>query len=124
MTDKTAPRTVLVADTDDGIRSLVRLTLGDESYEVLEAADAESALRTVATEMPDVLLVDVDLPGADGIAITRSLKSQPETDEIKVVLLFDKTDPVDEDAGREKGVDEFLAKPFTAFTLLKKLDEV
>jgi DNA-binding response OmpR family regulator len=114
-------RTVLVADADEGIRTLVRLTLDGESYRVVEAVDTESALRSIAASLPDLIVLDAGLPGPGGIAITRSLKAQPETREAHVVLLFDKSDPVDQGEGREVGVDEFLAKPFNAFALLKKV---
>lgn len=114
-------RTVLVADADDGIRTLVRLTLDGDSYRVVEATDTQSALRSVAGSLPDLIVLDADLPGAGGLAITKSLKAQPETRGARIVLLFDKADPVDQERGRELGVDEFLAKPFNAFALLKKV---
>lgn len=114
-------RTVLVADADDGTRTLVRLTLDGESYRVVEAADTEAALRSIAAALPDLIIIDAGLPGAGGIAVTRSLKAQPETRSAQIVLLFDKAEPVDQDEGRDVGVDEFLAKPFNAFALLKKV---
>lgn len=117
-------RTVLVADADEGTRSLVGLTLGGESYRVIEAHDAESALRAIALHKPDLLLLDTGLPGAGGLRICRSVKSQPETEHALVILLFDKAASVDEDEGSEAGVDEFVAKPFTSFGLLKKVDEL
>lgn len=113
--------TVLVADADEGIRTLVRLTLDGESYRVVEAVDTESALRSIAGALPDLILLDAALPGAGGMAVTRSLKAQPETRDANIVLLFEKSAPVDQDEGRELGVDEFLAKPFNAFALLKKV---
>lgn len=114
-------RTVLVADADEGIRTLVRLTLDGDSYRVVEATDTESALLSIAGALPDLIVLDAGLPGAGGLAITRSLKAQPETRDAQIVLLFDKAEPVDQDQGRDVGVDEFLAKPFNAFALLKKV---
>jgi CheY-like chemotaxis protein len=114
-------RTVLVADADEGTRSLVRLTLDGESYRVLEAADTDSALRSIAGSRPELIVLDAALPGAGGVAVTRSLKAQPETRDALVVLLFDKAAPVDQEVGRAAGVDDFLAKPFNAFALLKKV---
>lgn len=117
-------RTILVAADDEGIRSLVRLTLDGDTYDVVEAKDTESALRSIAASLPTLIILDNGLPGAGGLAITKSLKAQPETRDARVVLMFDKSDPVDQDAGRELGVDEFIAKPFNAFALLKKVDGV
>lgn len=113
---------VLVADADEGTRSLVKLTLDGESYDVVEAEATEAAIHAIAAARPRLILLDADLPGPGGIALTRSLKSQPETNAALVVLLHDKTSPVDEDAARDAGVDELLAKPFNAFALLKKVD--
>ena len=123
-TQPSATRTVLVADADEGVRSLVRLTLSGESYHVVEAAGTEEALRAVARHLPDLVVVDVDLPGPGGLAVTRSLKAQPETADAQVVLLYDRTRPVDHDDARDAGVGDELAKPFTAFALLKKVEEV
>lgn len=117
-------RTVLVADADEGIRSLVRLTLDGESYRVVEATDTETALHGIAAARPDLIVLDAALPGAGGVAITRSLKAQPETRDAQVVLMFDKSDPADQELGREVGVDGFIAKPFNAFALLKKVSSL
>jgi len=117
-------RTVLVADADEGTRSLVGLTLGTESYRIVQADDTESTLGAIAAHKPDLLLVDVGLPGAGGLRISKSVKAQPETSHAKVILLFAKSQPVDEDAGADSGVDQYVAKPFTSFGLLKKVNEV
>lgn len=111
---------VLVADADDAIRSLVRLTLGEDSYRTLEASDTAGATEALAADRPDVLVVDVDLPGGGGLDLTRTLRSGPDGDDVRVLLMFDRGDPVDEDAARELGIDAFLAKPFNAFALLRK----
>ena len=117
-------RRIVVADEDEGTRSLVKLTLGEDSFEVIEAADATVAVRAVAQHRPDLLVVAASLPGAEGPALARSIKAQPETAHAAILMLFDKAEPVDQDAGREAGVDEFLAKPFNAFALLKKVNSL
>lgn len=119
-----APRRVVVADGDDGIRALVRLTLGGESFDVADATDAETAVRAIAQHRPDLIVVAADLSGASGIDLVRSLKAQPETRHATVLLLFDKAAPVDQQDGRAAGVDGFLSKPFNAFALLKKVDDL
>lgn len=117
-----APRTVLIADGDAGIRSLVKLTLDGDSYDVVEAADGESALVQVARHRPDLVLVDASLPGASGAAVCRSLKAQPETREARVVLLHSRDAPADGDGTETVGADGYLAKPFTSFALLRKVE--
>lgn len=112
---------VLVADADQGTRAQVRVTLGSGSYDVVEAAETAAAIEHIAAVLPDLVLLDVALPGAGGLRLTRSLKAQPETRDAVVVLLFDKTAPVDRAAGRAAGVDGFLAKPFSSLSLLQKV---
>lgn len=114
-------KTVLVAVHDEPIRDLIHLTLGDRAWRVVEAADDETTMRMVASTLPDLLLVDADLPESGGIRIANSVKAQPETSKAAVVLLHDKIEPVDHAAARAAGVDAFLAKPFTAFALLNKV---
>lgn len=117
-----APRTVLIADGDPGIRSLVKLTLDGDSYDVVEAADGESALIQVARHRPHLVLVDSLLPGASGTAVCRSLKAQPETRGVVVVVLHSRDESAGGDRGEEVGVDGYLAKPFTSFALLGKVE--
>ena len=114
-------KTVLVAIHDEPIRDLIHLTLGDRAWRVVESADDESTMRMIASTLPDVLLIDADLPESGGIRFANSVKAQPETAGARIVLLHDKIEPVDHDAARAAGVDDFLAKPFTAFALLKKV---
>jgi two-component system cell cycle response regulator len=115
---------VLIADADEGTRATVRLTLSGDSYEVVEAADTGEALLVIARDRPEVLILDANLPTAGGLKICRSVKAQEETRHARVVLLTDKADPVDGEVAEEAGVDEFLAKPFTAMSLLKKITEL
>ncbi len=122
--EPTSARTILVADADEDVRSLVRLTLTGESYRVVEAAATDEAILAVARHRPDLVVIDMDLPGHGGLAVAKSIKAQPETAGAQVVLLFDRTRPVDRDHARDLGVDDELAKPFTAFALLKKVEQL
>lgn len=116
------PRRILVADADEGTRTQVRLTLAGELYDVVEAGDTEAAIRHIAALLPDLVLLDLGLPGAGGLRLTRSLKAQPETRPAVVVLLYDRADGIDDQATAQAGVDALLAKPFTSLGLLAKVD--
>lgn len=118
----TSRRRILVADGDEAIREQARLTLAGSAYDVVEAAETEGAIQHIATLLPDLVLVDLALPEAGGLRLTRSLKAQPETREAIVVLLHDRAEPLDEDDVWGAGVDELLAKPFTSLGLLAKVD--
>lgn len=117
-------RTVLVADADPDVRALARLTLDGEAYRVVEAADTETALRTVAAERPEVIVLADDLPGAGGVAITRSVKAQPETRDARVVLVVDRGRPVDRAAADAAGVAAVVGRPVTALGLFRAVDEL
>lgn len=124
MADGGDVRRVLVADPDEGTRTLVRLTLSGGSYEVVETADTDETLRQIAAIRPELVLLDAGLPEVGGMKICRSVKAQPETGHARVILLFAKTQPVDRDEGDAAGVDDYLAKPFQSLGLLKKVDEL
>lgn len=115
-------RTVLIADADEGTREMVRLTLDGDAYHVIEAEDTDLALRSIARVRPELIIIDASLPGPGGLKVAKSLKSQPETRDTLVLLLVDKAQPSGDDADLDTGVDERLAKPFNAFSLLKKVN--
>lgn len=116
------PRRILVADADAGTRTQARLTLAGELYDVVEAPDTDTAIRHIAALLPDLVLLDLGLPGAGGLRLTRSLKAQPETRPAVVVLLYDRAEGIDDEDATSAGVDALLAKPFTSLGLLAKID--
>ncbi len=117
------PKRILVADADESIRSMISLTLDGDSYDVIEASDTTEALTAIASHLPDVLILDAELPGAGGLKICKSLRAQPETQHANVLLMFEKSNPIDQAAGEDAGVDKYLAKPFNSMSLLKKVGE-
>ncbi len=122
MEDATAmPATtpVLVASGDAGTRAQVLLTLGDERFTVHEAEDTDQALQVIASDLPPLIVLDAELAGAGALAVARSLRRQPETAGLRILLLSRRDAPVASDA---VGVDATLALPFTAFALLRKVD--
>lgn len=115
-------RTVLVAVPDEGLRRLARLTLAGGTYRVVEAADGESALMEIARHLPDVVVVDRDLPGPDALAICYSLKAQPETRRIAVILMHERSAPVDAQRAEQAGVAAQVGRPFTPYALLRHVE--
>jgi DNA-binding response OmpR family regulator len=111
---------VLVASADQGTRAQVRLTLGDDRFTVEEAPDTDGAIRAVAETLPDLTVLDLALPGAGALAFARTLRAQPETSQVRVLLLV----PRGEGSPEAAGVDATLAVPVTSFALLRKVDEL
>ena len=118
MTVKT--RIVLVVDDDDMIRRLVRTVLEADEYEVVEARDGNIALQLSESEHPAVVVLDVMMPGIDGVEVCRRL----DHENVKVIILTARDDPRLEDACREAGADAFLTKPFSSVELLDLVQEL
>ncbi len=107
-----APVRVLVVDDDEVIRQLITLNLELEGFEVYEAVDGADALRKVAEVRPSVVTLDVMMPNLDGWDAAARLRSDPETADVKVVLLSARAQEADVRRGTRLGVDAYLTKPF------------
>jgi putative two-component system response regulator len=110
------PLRLLVVDDDPGLRALVRTSFEIADIEVDEADSAKSAAAKIGSRHPDVIVLDVAMPGTDGITFCRGLKGDPFTRPIPVILLTG--DATSESAGRAAGADGFLRKPFSPLELL------
>ena len=102
---------VLVADDTETVRTLFAQLLGSEGYRVITACDGEQALEAAQEHRPDVFLLDVRMPGHDGLEVCRRLKSAPETRFAAVILVTGLADAADRIKGIEAGADDFLSKP-------------
>jgi DNA-binding response OmpR family regulator len=105
---------VMVVDDDDMIRRLVRTVLEADEFEVVEARNGSSALDMATTAHPSVVVLDIMMPGIDGVEVCRRL----DHEKVKVVVLTARDDPALEARCREAGADAFLTKPFSSIELL------
>ncbi len=112
------PTRLLVLEDDDGIRASLALSLEDEGYEVVQHADAESALVTVAHEPVDLMLVDLMLGGMDGFTFIR--RARPSTD-APIIVLSARNDTHDIVAALEAGADDYVTKPYVVREVLARL---
>ena len=108
---------LLLVDDDPGLRALLRATLDAVDVEVDEAEDASAAMAAIQQRRPDAIVLDVNLPGMDGLSFCRQLKADSETKEIPVVVLSGSEDGTEE-AAVEAGADSFMRKPFSPLELL------
>ncbi|MGZ6143468.1 MAG: response regulator [Myxococcales bacterium] len=105
------PRKVLIVDDSPTIRGFARIFLKPLQVEVAEAEEGLQALESVRAGPPDVIIVDINMPGMDGLAFTRELRADPKIAGIPVVLLTgDRSEQIRE-KGREAGASDFLEKP-------------
>ena len=114
-------KTILVVDDDDDIRGLLRATIERATHQVLEAADGEEALSLVGRAPPDLILLDVNMPGVDGPSVCRQLKADAATVAIKILMLTAATQAADRQRGMEAGADGYITKPFSPRSLLDQL---
>jgi two-component system chemotaxis response regulator CheY len=118
-------RAVLVVDDDRFIRKLVTTTLEDVAeFDLHEAADGLQALALARDTEPAIVFLDVDMPGLDGIATCRRLRSDPATRETTIVMLTASQGERTERLAEEAGADLFLTKPFSPLELLRLVDRL
>ena len=109
---------VLIVDDDDGIRTSLRLALEDNGYRVLESSDGEAALDTIRHEVPDLILLDLMLPGMDGYECCRRIRRDHD---VPILVVSARVDSHDVVAGLEAGADDYIRKPFDVPELTARL---
>ena len=116
---------VLIADDDEFIRRLVTTTLEDVSgVRLLEARDGREAVELAVRTRPALILLDVGMPGLDGIEACRRLRAEPATSETPIVMLTAHAGDEDESRAVAAGADRYLTKPFSPLDLLRLVDEL
>ena len=109
---------ILVVEDSPTELSITTSTLQGRGYRVASAVDGEEALKKIQDDRPDLVLLDVVLPGKNGFQICREIKSKPDTKAIKVILVTSKNQESDRFWGMKQGADEYLTKPFSNDDLL------
>lgn len=116
---------VLIVEDQTDIRKLIRMTLEFEDYEIHEASDGSFGLRLAGAVRPDLVLLDVMMPGdMDGLQVCRAIKTDPALKGIKVVLLSARGQARDLEAGKQAGADEYLVKPFSPLQLIDTIERL
>ena len=115
---------ILVVDDEEDILEILKFNLSREGYQVLCAVSGEQALRLVRPENPDLIVLDLMLPGIDGLEVTRRLKNDPDTKNIPIVMLTAKGEEADIVTGLELGADDYITKPFSPRILVARIRAV
>lgn len=116
-------KAIMIVDDEEDIRSALKEVLQD-TYRIYEAADGAEALRLVQGIAPDLILLDILMPEADGYEVCSRLKHDKKTAHIPVIFLSAKAQLSDTEKGFNVGADAYVAKPFSAEKLLKKISDV
>jgi len=112
---------VLVVEDDEGIREMLKYNLSSAGFSVQEASDGASGLRTARTAQPDLILLDLMLPGMSGFDFARALR---KTSRVPIIMITAKDSEVDKIVGLELGADDYITKPFSVREVLARVNAV
>ncbi|MBF0103246.1 MAG: response regulator transcription factor [Desulfobacterales bacterium] len=115
---------ILIVEDEEDILELVKYNLTREGYSVTGAVTGEEALKVVASSSTDLIILDLMLPGIDGLDVAKKLKENPNTRKIPIIMLTAKGEEVDIVTGLELGADDYLTKPFSPRILLARVRAV
>jgi two-component system alkaline phosphatase synthesis response regulator PhoP len=115
---------ILVVDDEENIRELVRYNLAREGYQVSTVGSGEEALKQARSKVPDLIILDLMLPGIDGLDVCKQLKSDTRTAHIPIVMLTVKGEESDIVVGLELGADDYITKPFSPAVLLARIKAI
>lgn len=120
----TAPKRILIVDDDAFIRRPLEFILREEGYQALTAANVEEGLRALEACLPDLILLDVMMPGKDGLTWCAELKRDARYAGIPIVLLSARGHEQDKARGLAAGAADFLSKPYSPFELKRRVIEL
>lgn len=115
---------ILVVDDEEEILELVEYHLAREGYKVITTTTGENALRIAEKERPDLIILDLMLPGVDGLQVCKILKNSPQTKASAIVMLTAKGEEADIVVGLELGADDYITKPFSPRVLTARIRSV
>ena len=105
--------TILVCDNEEPLRALISAALADADYRIVEACDGEESLAVARRERPDLVVLDMMMPGRSGLEVLAELRREPEFEATPVIMLTARAQATDRQAALAAGADRFLPKPFS-----------
>ncbi len=118
------PKKILIVDDEKDIVDLISYNLEKEGFATIKAYDGESALELVKAKRPDLVLLDLMLPGIRGLEVCKFIRKNPETEALPIIMLTAKGDQVDKILGFEMGADDYVTKPFNVRELIARVRAV
>jgi two-component system alkaline phosphatase synthesis response regulator PhoP len=115
---------ILIVDDEQDIADLVAYNLEKEGFATIKAYDGGTVLKTVKTQKPDLIILDLMLPNMNGLDICRSIRANPETAHLPIIMLTAKADEVDKIIGLEIGADDYMTKPFSVKELMARVRSI
>ncbi|MCL1923675.1 MAG: response regulator transcription factor [Propionibacteriaceae bacterium] len=114
-------KNIFVIEDDDNIRELVTMALSSFSYQVTSFDQAEQALFQMESQLPDLVIFDIMLPGISGLEATSLMRNNPRTAQVPILLLTAKNTEMDTVAGLDQGADDYMSKPFSVMELAARV---
>jgi len=108
---------IYVVEDDENIRELIRMALNSFAYQVLTFDNAESAIKAIDDQIPDLVLFDIMLPDMSGLDATKIIRQNPRTKQLPILLLTAKDTEFDKVSGLDSGADDYMTKPFSVMEL-------
>jgi two-component system alkaline phosphatase synthesis response regulator PhoP len=112
---------ILLVEDEEDIAEIIKLQAELAGYKVIVESDGLNGLRAVAREKPDLVILDIMLPGLNGLDVCRKIKSNPDTKGIPVIMISAKSEELDVILGLELGADDYVSKPFSVKVLLSRI---
>jgi two-component system, chemotaxis family, response regulator PixH len=120
----TATFTILIVDDTPSELELIQHYLKESGYSVIPAVSAKAALEVAIAQTPDVIITDIVMPGMSGFELCRSLKKNPATAQVPIIICTSKSQEIDRLWGMKQGADAYLTKPFSSEELLHVVQTV
>ncbi|SNY91123.1 Response regulator receiver domain-containing protein [Cohaesibacter sp. ES.047] len=117
-------KSILVVDDEASIAFALEHLMKAEGYDVTVANDGEKALDAAAAHHPDLILLDVCLPGRDGYDVCQTLRSEPKMHDVKIVMMSARSRDIEIEKGLAVGADAYLSKPFSMFSIVQTVETI
>ncbi len=119
-----AKQKILIIEDEPSLVEILSYNLINEGYDVASSGDGNDGLRLAKSVIPDLIILDLMLPGTDGLEVCRQLRSDPSTENISIIMLTAKSEEVDEIVGFNMGADDYVTKPFKIKPLIQRIKAI
>jgi DNA-binding response OmpR family regulator len=118
------PQTILVVEDEPNIVESLSFLMKKAGFIVRVARDGNTAIRTIESEAPDLVLLDIMMPRRDGYEVCRTIRANPDWDHVRIIMLSAKGRDLDRRKGLELGADDYITKPFSTREIVERVQEI
>ena len=118
------PQTILVVEDEPNIVESLSFLMKKAGFIVRVARDGNTAIRTIESEAPDLVLLDIMMPRRDGYEVCRTIRANPDWDNVRIIMLSAKGRDLDRRKGLELGADDYITKPFSTREIVERVQEI